>query len=54
MELHTSAALPPENEPRYPLDRRLGGSQSWSGRSGEEKKVPARVAKRTPVVQLVA
>jgi hypothetical protein len=23
--------------PWYPLDRRLGGSQSWSGRGGEEK-----------------
>jgi len=23
--------------PWYPLDRRLGGLQSWSGQSGEEK-----------------
>jgi len=23
--------------PWYPLDRRLGGPQSWSGHSGEEK-----------------
>jgi hypothetical protein len=27
-------ALPPAKEPRYPLDRRLGGSQSWSGHRG--------------------
>jgi hypothetical protein len=25
------------NSPRYPLDRRLGGPHSWSGRRGEEK-----------------
>jgi hypothetical protein len=31
--LHASAALPPGNVPRYPLDR-LGGAQSWSGRGG--------------------
>jgi hypothetical protein len=30
-------ALPPGKSPRYPLDRRLGGPQSWSGRGGEEK-----------------
>jgi hypothetical protein len=29
--------LPPEKEPRYPLDRRLGGPQSRSGRRGKEK-----------------
>jgi hypothetical protein len=26
--------------PRHPLDRRLGGPQSRSGRGGEEKKIP--------------
>jgi hypothetical protein len=26
-------------EPRYPLDRRLGGPQSRSGRRGEEKNL---------------
>jgi hypothetical protein len=26
---------------RYPLDRTLGQSQSWSGRGGEEKSIPA-------------
>jgi hypothetical protein len=25
-------------EPQYPLDRGLGGLQSWSGHSGEEEK----------------
>jgi hypothetical protein len=36
-QLHAPATLPPGKEPRYPLDRRLGGPQSRSGRSGEEK-----------------
>jgi hypothetical protein len=37
-QLHTLAALSREKNPRYPLDRRLSGPQSWSGRGGEEKK----------------
>jgi hypothetical protein len=28
---------PQGNSPRYPLDRRLDGPQSWSGRRGEDK-----------------
>jgi len=28
---------PQEKSPRYPLDRKLGGLQSRSGRGGEEK-----------------
>jgi hypothetical protein len=36
-ELHSSAALPAGIEPWYPLDRMVGGPQSRSGRSGEEK-----------------
>jgi hypothetical protein len=35
--LHAPAALPPGKEPLVPLDRRLGGPQSRSGRGGEEK-----------------
>jgi hypothetical protein len=30
-------------EPRYPLNKRLGGPQSRSGRFGEEILVPARI-----------
>jgi hypothetical protein len=33
--LHAPAALPRGESPRYPLDRRLGGPQSRSGRHGE-------------------
>jgi hypothetical protein len=36
-QFHAPAALPPGKYPWYPLDRRLGGSQSRSGRGGEEK-----------------
>jgi hypothetical protein len=36
-QLHAPAALPPEKDPRYPLDRRVGGPQSRSGRGGEKK-----------------
>jgi hypothetical protein len=36
-QLHVQAALPRGKRPRYPLDRRLGGPQSWCGRCGEEK-----------------
>jgi hypothetical protein len=35
-QLHVPAALPPRIGPQYPLDRRLGGPQSWSRRRGEE------------------
>jgi hypothetical protein len=37
-QLRAPAALPPGKEPRYPLDRRLGGPQGRSGRGGEETK----------------
>jgi hypothetical protein len=36
-QLHALAALSPGKEPMVPLDRRLGGPQSRSGRGGEEK-----------------
>jgi hypothetical protein len=34
---HAPAALPPGKSPGYPVDGRLGGPQSRSGRGGEEK-----------------
>jgi hypothetical protein len=33
-QLHAPAALARRKSPRYPLDRRLGGPQSRSGRHG--------------------
>jgi len=35
------------------LDRRLGGPQSWLGRGGEDKKIPAPAKNRTPVLKLI-
>jgi hypothetical protein len=40
--------------PWYLLNRKLGWSQSRSGRSSEEKKIPAPAGNLTPVVQPVA
>jgi hypothetical protein len=37
-QLHMPAGFSPAKEPLYPLDRRLGGSQSWSGHGSEENK----------------
>jgi hypothetical protein len=45
---------PREKGPQYPLDRRLGGPQSWSGRGGEKKKVSAPAGNRAPLIQPVA
>jgi hypothetical protein len=39
-QLHTPAALPWDDVPRYPLDRRLRGPQNRSGRYGQEKTLP--------------
>jgi hypothetical protein len=36
-KLHNLATLPSRKEPQYPLDRRLGVPQSWSGHGGKEK-----------------
>jgi hypothetical protein len=53
-QLHAQATLPPEKILRYPLDKRLGGSQSRYGRGDEEKKIPAPFGNRTPIIQHVA
>jgi hypothetical protein len=56
VQFHASTALPQGKSPRYPLDRRLGGTQSSSGRGGEETiPNPRRESNpRTPIVQPVA
>jgi hypothetical protein len=50
-QLHAPAALPQGKSPWYPLDRRLGGPQSRSGRGGEEKnsQPPPAMEPRTPI-----
>jgi len=37
-QIHAPATLPQGNSPSYPLDMRLGGSQSQSGRGREEER----------------
>jgi hypothetical protein len=36
-QLHASPTLPQGKSPWFPLDRKMGGPQSRSGRGGEEK-----------------
>jgi hypothetical protein len=36
-QFHAPATLPLGENPRYPLERRLGGPRSRSGRDGKEK-----------------
>jgi hypothetical protein len=53
-EHHAPAALYPRGrDPRYPLDRRLGGPQSRVWTQGLEEKSSVSVGDRTPVVQSV-
>jgi hypothetical protein len=51
---HASAALYPRwKDPRYPLDRRLGGPQSRVWTQGLQEKSSAALGDRTPIVQPV-
>jgi hypothetical protein len=36
-QLHAPGALLPEKQPQHPLNRMVGGPQSWAGRYAEEK-----------------
>jgi hypothetical protein len=38
----------------YPLDRRLGGSQNWSGRGDEQKNFQPLPGLEHPIIQPVA
>jgi hypothetical protein len=53
-QLHAQATLPQGKSPRYPLDRRLGGPQSRSGRGGEEKNSQPLPELEPPIIQPVA
>jgi hypothetical protein len=51
---HAPAALyPRRKDPRYPLNRRLGGPQSRSGRRGQKKSPLPLSGIDRPIVQLV-
>jgi hypothetical protein len=52
-QIHAPAALPPGKDPRYALDRRLGGTQNRSGR-GEEKYPQLLRGLEPPIIQPVA
>jgi hypothetical protein len=55
-QLHAPASLPLPTQgksPWYPLDRRLGGPQSWSGRVGEEKNSQLLPGLEPPIIQPV-
>jgi hypothetical protein len=47
-QLHAPAALPPGKQPRYTLDRKLGGPQGRSGSGGEEKNSQPLPGLETP------
>jgi hypothetical protein len=44
---------PQEKSPLYPLDKRLGGPQSRSGRGGEQKNSQLRPEVELPITQPV-
>jgi hypothetical protein len=44
---------PQGKSPWYPLNRRLGGPQSWSGGSGEEKNSLPLLGLEPPIIQPV-
>jgi hypothetical protein len=55
MVIFTLRPLYPQGKsPWYPLDRRLGGPQSQSGRGGEEKNSQPLLGLEPPIIQPVA
>jgi hypothetical protein len=44
---------PQGKSPWYPLDRRLGGPQSWSGHGGEEKNFQPLPGLESLIIQLI-
>jgi hypothetical protein len=52
-QLHAPAALFSAKEPRYPLDRRLGGPQSRSEHGGEKNSQPL-AGLELPIIQPAA
>jgi hypothetical protein len=50
-QLHTPAALPPREDPWYPLNKRLGELHSRSGGGGEEKNSQLLPRLEPPIIQ---
>jgi hypothetical protein len=53
-QLHAPTTLPPGKSPWYALDRKLGGPQSKSGHSGEEKYSQPLPGLEPPIIHPVA
>jgi hypothetical protein len=53
-QLHVTAALPLGKSPWYPLDRKMGGSQSNSGHCGKEKHSQRLPGLEPPIIQPAA
>jgi hypothetical protein len=53
-QFHARPLYPHGKKPWYPFDRRLGGSQSRSGRGGEEKNSQPQPGLEPPIIQPVA
>jgi hypothetical protein len=51
---HAPTALPQGKIPWYPLDRRLGGAKSRSGRDGEEKNFQYLPEIEPPIIHPIA
>jgi hypothetical protein len=45
---------PQGKSPWYPLDRRLGGPQSWSEHGGEQKSSQVLLGLKPPIIQPIA
>jgi len=52
-QLHTPAGLSPGKIPWYPLDRRLGGTQSRTGHGDEEKNSHPLFGLEPPIIRSV-
>jgi hypothetical protein len=53
-QLHVLATYPQRKSPWYPLDRRLGGPESWSLHGGEEKNSQPLPGLEPLIIQPVA
>jgi len=53
-QAHILAALPQAKSPEYPLNRRLCGTQSWSGCFGQEINLLLLLELETWIIKTIA